>query len=219
MRQGYLGGTFDPIHVGHLDVARAAIRALGLDRIALLPAHTPPHRSPPRASSAHRFAMAALAVQDEQDVEISDLDMASSDPSYTSATLDRLAQAGVDTRTVFFIMGADACAEIVSWKGYPALLDRCHFAIVSRPGRSATSLRDSLPALASRMVDVPVEGPCPALSAPRLLLIDARTRGVSSTDMRARAAAGQSLEGLVPDAVRRHIMINRLYQPNHPGAA
>ena len=213
MRRGYFGGTFDPIHVGHLDVARAACRAVGLDRIALLPAHTPPHRSPPQASVAHRFAMVAIALLGLDGFEASDLDTLSSDPSYTTTTLDRLEARGVDTRAVFFVTGADAFADITSWRGYPALLDRCHFAVVSRPGRSVTSLRDALPALSARMIDVPAAGPCPALTAPAILLIDAPTAAVSSTTVRARTAAGQSLEGLVTDAVRRHILANRLYRP------
>jgi nicotinate-nucleotide adenylyltransferase len=211
VRHGYFGGTFDPIHVGHLDVARAARRALGLDRVALLPSLTPPHRSPPQASGPHRFAMVALALLDEQGFEVSDLDMTPGSPSYTATTLDRLEQQGINTRTVFLITGADAFADIATWKEYPGLLDRCHFAVVSRPGRSVRSLGDALPSLAARMIDVPPAGPCPALSAPAVLLIDAATAPVSSTEVRASAAAGRSLTGLVADSVRRHIIANGLY--------
>src|SRR5437667_4269771 len=106
MRQGWFGGTFDPIHIGHLDVAHAARRALGLTDVVFLPANTPPHRSPPHASSAHRFAMVALAIQDDAGLRISDLEMTTQGPSYTSATLDRLAAQGTDMRTVFFVTGA-----------------------------------------------------------------------------------------------------------------
>jgi nicotinate-nucleotide adenylyltransferase len=232
VREGYFGGTFDPIHAGHLDVARAAYRALGLDRLAFVPAHTPPHRAQPLASGAHRFAMVALALMGEDGFEVSDLDMLSSDPSYTTATLDRLALRGVDMRgdftrrrrgeetqrdgdaegdAVFFVTGADAFADIASWKDYPALLERCHFAVVSRPGRSVASLRETLPALTNRMIDVPPSGPCPVVLAPRILLIDAPTAPISSTEVRARAGGGQPLTGLVAGAVERHIITNRLY--------
>jgi len=89
--EGYFGGTFDPIHVGHLDVARAAREALGLERVWLVPARVPPHRAPPQASAAHRFAMAALAIANAPGLSLSDLEQEDDDPSYTSATLDRLA--------------------------------------------------------------------------------------------------------------------------------
>src|SRR5262245_647790 len=120
---GLLGGTFDPIHVGHLDVAEAARRALALDRVLLIPANIPPHRTSPHASAAHRFAMTALAIQDRDVFEVSDLEMQSETPSYTSATLDRLMTRGFDTRSFVLITGADAFRDISTWKDYPAILD------------------------------------------------------------------------------------------------
>jgi nicotinate-nucleotide adenylyltransferase len=211
MRLGLFGGTFDPIHQGHLDVARAARRAAGLDRVALLPAHTPPHRAEPKASGAHRFAMVALAVVHEDGLAVSDFDMVPTGPSYTCATLDRAQAHGLETRALFFVIGADAFAEIASWRDYPALLDRCHFIVVSRPDRPAPRLRALLPLLADRMIDVPLAGPCPEPSAPSIFLVDAPTAPVSSTEIRQRVAAGVSIHGLVPETVERHIITNELY--------
>lgn len=207
-RRGFFGGTFDPIHCGHLDVARAARSALGLDEVLLVPANIPPHRSTPQASSAHRFAMAALAVQDEDGLAVSDVEMLASGPSYTSATLDRLAASGVDTRALFLVAGADAFRDIATWKGYPALLDRCHFVVVSRPEMPALALRDSLPSLAARMIDAPGEVPV----RPAIFVVHAPTAPVSSTDVRQRLATGASVAGLVPAAVARHIEKHGLYR-------
>ena len=206
-RLGLLGGTFDPIHVGHLDVAIAACRALLLDRVVLMPSRVPPHRGEPRASAPHRFAMAALAAQPIETVSVSDLELHADGPSYTASTLDRLQAQGIDVRTLFFITGADAFRDIASWKDYPAILGRCHFVAVSRPGCSAEGLRGALPELAPRMR----ETPCDIPDEPGIFLVEAVTAPVSSTDVRSRIAAGSSIAGMVPDAVAAHIRKHRLY--------
>lgn len=206
-RRGLLGGTFDPIHVGHLDVAEAALRALGLDSLWLVPARVPPHRRPPQASAAHRFAMVSLAVAGRQSLLASDLEMDSDGPSYTAATLDRLAARGEDTSSLFLVTGADAFREIETWMGYPHLLDRCHFVVVSRPGSPAPALRVALPSLADRMIDTPTA----LTERPAILLVDAPTAPVSSTEVRRRIAAGAPVDGLVPDTVAAHISRHRLY--------
>lgn len=215
MTLGLFGGTFDPIHNGHLDVARAARSALGLSEVWVVPARLPPHRSLPVASAAHRFAMAALALAPDDGLVLSDLEMDTDGPSYTTHTLDRLTERGVDTRALCLIVGADAFLDIRSWKDYQQLLDRCHFAVVSRPGTSALGLPSALPDLAGRM-EVATPVPVPP-SRPRILLVDAPTAPVSSTDVRRARAAGQSLAGLVPPAVAVYIDRHALYAPR-PGA-
>jgi nicotinate-nucleotide adenylyltransferase len=207
-RRGLLGGTFDPIHVGHLDVARAAADALALDQVMLVPSHVPPHREAPRASAAHRFAMAVLASQGDDRLVVSDLEMEGAGPSYTSALLDRLEARGEDASAVFFITGADAFRDIATWKHYPAILDRCHFVAVSRPGCPASSLRTALPALADRMRDATAH----ASGAPAIFLVNAPTAPVSSTEVRHRVAAGLSIAAAVPRAVAQHIEKHGLYQ-------
>jgi nicotinate-nucleotide adenylyltransferase len=111
-RLALLGGTFDPIHCGHLDIACAAREALGLDRVWLVPSHMPPHRRAPQASAAHRFAMAALAAEGDAGMLVSDIEMLDASPSYTSSTLAKLADKGLAGSAVFFITGADAFREI-----------------------------------------------------------------------------------------------------------
>jgi nicotinate-nucleotide adenylyltransferase len=211
MPVGYFGGTFDPIHNGHLDVARAAADAAGLDRLYLVPASVPPHRTAPRASAAHRFAMVALALEGEARLQVSDLEMASKGPSYTSATLDRIEASGVETRQIYLVTGADAFRDIPSWKDYPALLDRCHMVVVSRPGLRAPDLRALLPALASRMHDAAPGGVTFLPATPGILLVDAPTAPVSSTEVRRRIAAHESLAGCVPRVVEEYIAQHALY--------
>ena len=207
MRRGLLGGTFDPIHHGHLDVAMAARRALTLDVIELLPSGTPPHRRAPLASIRDRVAMTHLAAAGCEGLIVSELDTEDGGPSYTASTLDRLAARGVDTRALFFVTGADAFREIASWKDYPGLLDRCHFVAVSRPGCPASSLPRALPALARRML----EAPCLIPARPSIFLVDAVTAAVSSTEVRRRVAAGEPIDGLVPEAVAGYITSHGLY--------
>ncbi|MDE3155517.1 MAG: nicotinate-nucleotide adenylyltransferase [Acidobacteriota bacterium] len=214
-RTGILGGTFDPIHVGHLALAAAARRALQLDRLLVLPSHTPPHRTAgPSASVWHRFAMAAIAVADAEGCEVSDLELEAGGFSYTWRTLERLRASGLAAEGLYFLTGADAFADIATWKHYPEVLDQAHFAVVSRPGQPASALRGRLPDLAARMIDMdPAGGTLPGEPSGRtsIFLIDAATPDVSATAIRQRAASGQTLTGLVTPGVEAHIQRHRLY--------
>jgi len=216
-RIGLFGGTFDPFHLGHLAVARAARDVLALDEVRLVPAHVPPHRpTRPHASPYHRFAMAALGVAEDESLCVSDAELGQAGPSYTAHTLGRLHGEGWRPTQIFFITGADAFAEIATWFDYPRLLDAAHFAVLSRPGRSAGSLREALPGLARRMRDVrePLfrEGIEAVEEAePLILLIDRPTPDVSGSQVRERCSSRRSVTDLVPPLVARHIMKHSLY--------
>jgi nicotinate-nucleotide adenylyltransferase len=219
---GILGGTFDPVHNGHVEVAQAARRTLGLDRVVLLPSRIPPHRTAqPAASPFHRFAMTALAVSGTEGLEASDLELAAPGMSYTSATLERLHGLGLHATQIFFITGADAFAEIATWHRYPEVLEMAHFVVVSRPGHEASALPALLPSLASRMRACPERAQ--RVEGPAVFLIDWKTPGVSSTEIRRRVRGGEGIGGLVPALVERHITRHRLYledsAPQGVGAA
>lgn len=214
-RVGILGGTFDPIHRGHLAIGRAAESTLDLARLYVIPAHVPPHRQRAFASAYHRFAMASLAVSDEPNWRASDLELRHEGPSYTSMTLRMFHERGYPPSELFFVLGADAFMDIESWRDYPKILDWTHFAVVSRPGHPAGALRYNLPALASRMLQPPIE-PLAELD-PSIILIDAPTPDVSSSAIRQRRAEGLSLDGLVPPAVQYHIEQHGLYASGTPG--
>jgi nicotinate-nucleotide adenylyltransferase len=223
-RLGILGGTFDPVHVGHIDTALAALGALKLDRVLILPSGTPPHRSvQPSASRFHRFAMTALAVTGVDGLQVSDLEIGMTEPSYTFDTLARLHATGLSAPEIFFITGADAFAEIETWSRYPQVLDMANFAVVSRPGVDASALPARLPALAGRMLPVSaaVGGAAPAVARPPavgIALLDAPTRDVSSTEIRRRLDSGLSIADLVPAAVRTYIEQHRLYSRHSTNA-
>jgi nicotinate-nucleotide adenylyltransferase len=206
-RLGVLGGTFDPIHFGHLDAGAAAQAAFGLDEVRLVPAHDPPHRPiDPRASAFHRFALAALAIGDRPAWRVSDVEVMREGPSYSFDTLRALHAEGWAALQIFFVLGADAFAEIATWKRFPDVLDAAHFAVVARPGTTLDAAMARTPELQAR-----VRRPGDALSAPAIFLIEAHTRDVSSTAIRTRLAAGRSIEDLVPAAVARHIVAHQLY--------
>ncbi len=235
-RVGILGGTFDPVHCGHLDAGAAAYTALGLGEILILPSNIPPHRPQPLASSYHRFAMVALAIAGRPGWRALDLELRDAVRSYTSDTLQRFHDQAYSAPELFFITGADAFVEIATWNNYPALLDLAHFAVVSRPGTPVGEMPARLPALADRMrlvekknngeVRLPPPRVAPRRATPErseggkpdatyetvIFLIDAPTADVSSTAIRRARARGESIAGLVTPAVQQHIEQHALYE-------
>ena len=218
MKLGVLGGTFDPIHNGHVAAAEAAQQTLGLDAISLIPSHIPPHRHDPvGATGEQRYEMAQLAAAGHAGWSASPIELDREGPSYTYDTLIELALAGpvLSERDasqgdvpreskgtqIFFITGADAFAEIATWSRYPAVLDLANFVVVSRPGITLDSLRARVPS---------AFGDRPSAST-RVILVEAHTPDISSTDIRRRVRAGHSLAGFVPDPVARYIAEHRLY--------
>jgi nicotinate-nucleotide adenylyltransferase len=215
-RLGLLGGTFDPIHCGHLDAARAAQRALQLDLVHFVPAHIPPHRPRvPVASAFDRFAMTAIALVDDEGFVASDRELKRSGPSFSTDTIAALHEEGWERSQLFFITGVDAFAEIATWHRYPALLDDSHFIVVTRPGYEIAQVRGRLPSLAPRLVEI--EDDQAILEAPRgttaIFLVRAATTHVSSTEIRRRIAEHEPLDGLVPRRVSQYIRQHRLYEP------
>ena len=222
MTLGVLGGTFDPIHLGHLAAGDAAQQALSFDSMLLLPSRIPPHRADPVTAGAEdRFAMAKLAAKERPGWAASRIELDREGPSFTYDTLLELNRGrgeaamgdgrgisgdganGVEWQ-IFFIIGADAFAEIASWSRYPAVLDLAHFVVVSRPGITLDSLRERVPSAFSRQPSAKT----------RVILVEAHTPDISSTDIRRRVRAGHSLSGYVPDTVADYIRDHRLYLGN-----
>jgi nicotinate-nucleotide adenylyltransferase len=209
-RLGVLGGTFDPIHFGHIDAAEAARRALDLDAILLVPAHDPPHRpADPRATAFHRFALAALAAAEHDRYRVSDEELRREGPSYTVDTLRRLHGDGWTPQQLFFILGADAFAEIATWHEFPAVLDAAHFVVIARPGVSLDAALARAPQMTDRIRRS--SDPSDSISGTGIFLVEAHTRDVSSTTIRQRLASQQRIDDLVPASVARHILTHHLY--------
>ena len=209
MTLGVLGGTFDPIHNGHLAAAAAARQSLELDSIVLVPSRVPPHREDPVGASAEqRYDMAALAAAERPGWSASRIEIDREGASYTFDTLAELRSnlslrpdTTASSTQIFFILGADAFAEIATWSRYPAVLDLANFVVVSRPGITLDSLRERVPSAFDRE----------SSAKTRVILVEAATPDVSSTDIRRRIRAGESLSGLVPDTVAEYIRAHRLY--------
>jgi nicotinate-nucleotide adenylyltransferase len=209
VRLGILGGTFDPVHLGHRAAGLAGAEAFGLDEVRLVPSHVPPHRPvAPHASDHHRFAMAALVAIDEPTWTVSDVEVRREGPSYTFDTLMALHHDAVAASQIFFLIGADAFAEISTWWRYPEVLELAHFVVIARPGTTLADVEARVPGLAGRLE------PSAALrdrTTPGIALLNTQTPDVSSTDIRARAADGRSLAGLVSAPVERYIRRHGLY--------
>lgn len=210
-RVGVLGGTFDPIHNGHLAAAQAACDALSLDRVLLVPSHHPPHRSrDPHASSFHRFAMVSLAVAGRPNLVASDIELRKAGPSFTSATLRGFHKAGLGASQIFFIIGTDAFAEIAMWHEYPTVLDLANFVVIARDGCTMEQMQTRVPELADRFRDASVAPP-EGGHRTAIHLVRTHTPAVSSTVIRAELAAGRSVADFVGADVDRHIRKHRLY--------
>ncbi len=193
---GILGGTFDPIHHGHLTIAEEAREALGLERVLLMPAAEPPHKpGRPIADARHRLAMVQLAIRDNPAFVASRLEVERGGSSYTLDTLVALRNEGVVDP--WFILSSEALAGFPTWREPERILDLCRLAVVPRGGHAVLDggwIHDHFPGGESRVR---------FLSGPLL--------PISGSVVRRRAAAGRSVRYLVPDAVARYIAEHRLY--------
>jgi nicotinate-nucleotide adenylyltransferase len=210
-RLGILGGMFDPVHFGHLDAAEAARAALGLHEVLFMPSRDPPHRpAAPHATGLHRLALVSLAINDVHAARVSDLELRRSGISYASDSLRTLHADGWAREQIFFILGADAFAEIATWHELPFVLDATNFAVIARPGTTIEEALTRIPELRSRTRQVSAAA-CTSDST-GVFLVEATTRDVSSTLIRQRIAGGQPIGDLVPAAVARYIAEHNLYR-------
>jgi nicotinate-nucleotide adenylyltransferase len=195
-RVGIVGGTFDPIHLGHLAVAEAALRCAGLDEVLLIPAGTPPHRQAPVASASDRLEMARLAVEDMPRLSVSELEVERSGGSYTVDTLRRLREARPDA-DLYLVLGWDAARDFGSWREPGQVLDLARPVVIGRPGYPLPS---------------PAELRAAGFDPDRVVLCAEPTPDIQATRIRRRAAAGEPLDGLVKPRVARYIVERGLYR-------
>lgn len=204
MDLGILGGTFDPIHLGHLLLAEQAREFLRLDRVLLIPASRPPHK-PDRVISpwADRHEMCRLAVRGVPGLEISDLEREDEEPSYTVETLRRLAAAEPGAN-LWLLVGEDSLKELGTWREPAEICRLAHLGVYERPQEGEPSVTQVVHAAAADD-PLPEGARTTRLPGPRLRL--------ASTEIRQRVADGRSIRFLVPDAVRDYIVARGLYRP------
>ena len=198
MRIGVFGGTFDPIHIGHLVSAEEARMELKLERVVFLPAGLAPHKLDHAMSPVeHRLAMVELAIASNPHFAVSRVDIDRFGPSYTVDTIELLKDEWGPGVEIYFIMGSDSLLDILTWHNPGRLIRLCHFAVVSRPGYQVDldELDALLPGVASRVQ---------MLSAPEL--------AISSTDIQRRGREGLSIKYQVLEAVEDYIYQHKLYQ-------
>ena len=209
------GGTFDPIHSGHIVVAQAAQRRFHLDAIYFIASSRPPHKTKPALTPfIHRYAMVALACADHAtfvpSLAEAPVDGAAPHVFYTIDTVRRFHREHPDDH-LYFIVGADQFLEIVTWKNYEALFDACDFIVVSRPGFRVEALRLVIPP--ERLGRTPSSDPHKIiLRKSTVHLLTTVASHVSSTEVRHRLERRQSIHGLVPARVEEYILRQALYR-------
>jgi nicotinate-nucleotide adenylyltransferase len=210
---GLLGGTFDPVHYGHLEAARETMEALHLDAVRLVPAGDPPHRAAPVATAGERLAMVELAIAEYRGLEVDAREIARAGPSYTVLTLSDL-RAEMPERRLALIVGADAFLGLPTWHRWHELFELAHVVVVARPG---TAFEGMLPAPLVREWDRRVTNDTHALAETPAGAIVRQTitpHRISASAIRAALAAGDpaAVRGLLPAAVLAYIERNRIYQ-------
>ena len=199
MKLGILGGTFDPVHLGHLIIAEKAMTSLGLDRVLFVPAGDPWLKAGMEITPRqHRLAMMLAAVADNPKLKVSPSELERFGPSYTVETLAEFQEDyGLQT-ALYFIIGADALRDFGRWHEPQRVLELCTLAVVGRPAQASLDLPE-------------LEAILPGIGQ-RVALVDDVDIDISATDIRQRVAEGRSIKSLVPPAVEAYIQEQHLYK-------
>ena len=214
-RIGLFGGTFNPIHSGHLKAAKVVQRACTLQKILFIPSFIPPHKGSDKVvSAAHRLSMVELAIEGNPGFIASDIEIEEGGKSYSILTLFKIIKI-YPVAHFFFILGVDAFLEIETWKDYKSLLDQCSFIVISRRGYRLQEARTVLgKEYSARMFDLSDGGfvETGLTNGHKIFLLPFDAIDVSSTVLRKRLGKQLSIEGLVPSSVEKYIQRNKLYQ-------
>ena len=197
LKLGIMGGTFDPIHLGHIKVAEIVRRQFSLGKVIFVAAHCPPHKSINDITpSEHRYAMVELAIKDIPYFESSHIEMERNCPSYAGDTIKVFKETYGDNWQIYFITGLDALLTIINWdraRTYPGL---CQFIAATRPGYNREGIGKRIP----------------SEFAPYITIMEEPRLSISSTAIRTRVKAQQSIDEMVPEDVRNYIISRGLYQ-------
>lgn len=208
-RIGVLGGTFDPVHIGHLRLAIEVRDALDLQEVRMIPSARPPHRSQPLASPAQRLAMLQAAVEGDAGLRVDDRELRRPGLSYTVDTLRSLHAALGEGCRLVLVLGSDAFRQLHTWHQWEAIPALAHLAVIVRPGFADHDLVTGLPQQLASLLD-------PENGAPGATRVEIPPLQVSATRVRNLLASGRSVRHLVPDAVLELVHRDALYQPKPP---
>ncbi|WP_277995559.1 nicotinate-nucleotide adenylyltransferase [Desulfitibacter alkalitolerans] len=199
-RLGIMGGTFDPVHYGHLVTAETARAQFNFDKVVFVPSGYPPHKIGQKITEArHRYLMTVLAVTTNIFFEVSRIEIDRQGYSYAIDTVSQIKEKYGQEWEIYFITGADAVLEILTWKNIKTLIEMCTFVAATRPGFDLSVLDNKLEQISSLAKDKFLTFEVPALS-------------ISSTDIRQRVASGKPIKYLLPESVERYIFTNNLYK-------
>lgn len=208
---GILGGTFDPVHLGHLRLAQEVADTLALSEVRFMPGGTPPHRAAPQTGAAERVAMVKLAIADNPLFTLDERETRRSGPSYSFDTLTELRAEMGPTRPLVLIMGADAFLGFNGWHRWRDILGLAHVAVAHRPGAVLAEIKDELLArefAQRRVTDTQAVQHAPAGS---IVVVPITALDISATAIRAMIRAGRSVRYLVPAAAIAQIEHNYLF--------
>jgi nicotinate-nucleotide adenylyltransferase len=210
MKLGIFGGTFNPIHFGHLRAAEEVRYLIDLDKVIFMPSGNPPLKSSDLAEASHRYAMTRLATQSNVNFLVSDIEMRQDVKSYTIATVDTLSRTYPEDE-LFFIMGLDAFLDLPNWREPDRLITSIDFIIVTRPGFELKELNAS-PYIEDEIIKFDAGVTSFTLKGGRQASVAAvSVFDVSSTTIRSLSMTGKSIKYLLPEAVEHYIFSHRLY--------
>jgi|GEM_PF-305597 len=188
IRIGILGGTFDPVHNGHIYLAEKVCKKLSLDKVIFIPAYLPPHKKGQKVTSArHRFNMLKLAIKGRKNFRLSDMEIKRKGRSYSVETLRRLRRKYGCKAELFFITGADSLKDLDKWKDLREILALCKFVVVKRPGFGASKVPEGF------------------------IFLDINAKDISATEIRGNINLNEPLGGLLPGPVKRYIQRYAVY--------
>lgn len=213
------GGTFDPVHAGHLEIARRVSQLFEIEKVIFMLAQLAPHKTGrPVTHPIHRYAMLALATQDDPQLSISTYELDAPDRRYTVDTVEHFQQALADSTELFFIMGADSWSEITTWREWERLLTMTNHIVVNRPGYERVT--SHVGAISERVVDLRDGQPPPQIGrATKIFFTDVVTEAVSATNIRRLVSEGciNEVIGLLPGPVFEYIKKYQIYRELNEG--
>jgi len=214
-RVGIFGGTFNPVHLGHVRAAAAVQKRFSLDRVLFIPSHIPPHKEMEEiVSPRDRMRMVELALRGRRHLVACPIEIRARGTSYSILTLNKVKKITPHAR-IFFILGVDAFLDIETWKEWERVLEQCLFIVMTRPGYRLGEAKGVLRrSFQDEMLEVPRSARIHErlFSTFRIFLVPIDALDISATDIRKRARRGESLKGWVPPSVEKYIREHKFYE-------